>query len=305
MTRIAITGASGRFGRQVAQRLLERIDPSDLILITRRPAALGDLADRGVDVRAGDFDRPDSLPPAFAGADRALIISTLSVGRRHEQHGATIVAAAAAGVRHVVYTSSGGIHPDNPAIVIPDHLRTEETLKGSGLAWTILRDSLYAESVVLKIAPRALGIGRWLSATGEGRLAPVSQADCVEVAASVLTADGHEHRTYELTGPELVSMRDVAHLASELTGRDLEYVPIDDATLDGLLADAGVPFEYSEGMSTPSQGAVSRRDITSYERGIREGYFAVLSEDVADVLGRPPRSLRSVFLDHMDALVVA
>ena len=100
-------------------------------------------------------------------------------------------------------------------------------------------------------------------------------------------------------------MRDVAHLASELTGRDLEYVPIDDATLDGLLADAGVPYEYSEGMSTPSQGAASRRDITSYERGIREGYFAVLSGDVADVLGRPPRSLRSVFLDHLDALVSA
>jgi NAD(P)H dehydrogenase (quinone) len=177
MTRIAITGASGKFGRQVAQRLLERVDPGDLILITRRPDALGDLADRGVAVREGDFDRPDALPSAFAGAERALIISTLSVGRRHEQHGAAIAAAAAAGVGHVVYTSRGGIDPDNPAIVIPDHLRTEETLKASGLAWTILRDSLYAESVVLKMALRALGIGRWLAATGEGRLAPVSQAD--------------------------------------------------------------------------------------------------------------------------------
>jgi len=304
VSRVAITGASGKLGRKVAAELLERLDPQDLVLVTRNPDALGDLVARGIEVRAGDFDQPDGLPGAFAGADRALLISTLSVGRRHEQHAAAIAAAAEAGVRHVVYTSSGGIHRDNPAIVIPDHLRTEETLQESGLTWTILRDSLYAESVVLKMAPRALATGRWLAATGDGTLAPVSQDDCVAVAVRALTERGHENRILELTGPELVSMRDVAALASELTGRRLEYVPIDDATLDGLLGDAGIPLEYTEGMSTPSQGAASRRDIVSYERGIREGYFSVLSDDVRRVLGREPRSLRDVFLQHTDDLGV-
>jgi NAD(P)H dehydrogenase (quinone) len=286
----------------VTAALLNRGAPEDLILISRQPGALKAMAARGADVRHGDFDRPEDLASAFAGAERALIISTLSVGRRHEQHGVAIAAAKDAGVEHVVYTSSGGIHPDSPALVIPDHLRTEDTLKASGPAWTILRDSLYAESVVLKMAPRALASGQWIAATGEGRLAPVSQDDCVEVAARVLTEAAHRNRTYELTGPELVSMREVARLASELTGVPIEFVPVDDATLDALLADAGIPLDYSEGMSTPSQGAAARRDIVTYERGIREGYFSVLSSDVRTILGRDARPLRDVFVQHMDSL---
>lgn len=271
-------------------------------MITRRPEALDDLAARGAEVRAGDFDEPATLPAAFAGAERALIISTLSVGRRAEQHRAAIAAASDAGVRHLVYTSSGGIHPDNPAIVIPDHMRTEDALKESGLTYTILRDSLYAQSVATKMAPRAIETGRWMTATGDGRLAPVSKEDCVAAAVRILTGDGHEDRTYELTGPELISMRDAARLTSELTGRPIEFVPIDDATLDSLLADAGIPDDYVEGMRTPSQGASSRRDIVTYERGIREGYFEVLSDDVRRILGREPTPLRDVFLQHAEVL---
>jgi NAD(P)H dehydrogenase (quinone) len=293
---ILITGATGQFGRFVTDLLLERVPASDLILVTRNPAALAQLSARGATVRRADFDEPDTLAAAFAGADRMLLISTLSVGRRAEQHQRAIDAAAAAGVRHIVYTSSGGADPANPAIVIADHLGTEAALKKSGVSYTILRDSLYAEVVAVDIAGRALATGKWITCAGEGRCGFVSKADCVAVAATVLTTPGHEGATYEVTGPETLSFRDAARMASEVAGRPIDYVVVDAEELDALLADAGVPRHYVEGMFVPGVGTSSRQDIVSYELGIRAGYFAVKSDHVQKVLGRPPKSLREVLL---------
>ena len=132
-----VTGATGSFGRLITAQLLEHLHPAELILTTRNPPALANLAARGAHVRYADFDRPETLAGAFEDGDRMLLISTLSVGRRATQHRNAIEAAVRAGVKHIVYTSSGGATPANPAIVIPDHLQTEDALKTSGVAYTI------------------------------------------------------------------------------------------------------------------------------------------------------------------------
>src|SRR5690348_15324434 len=137
--RIAVTGASGQYGAQLTELLLARVRPSDLILVTRRPERLKAAAERGVEVRHGDFDRPEPLPQALAGSERALIISTLAVGpRRRRQHLAAIEAAARAGVRHLIYTSSTGIHPRTPSLAVQDHLFTEDAIRRTGLTFTFL-----------------------------------------------------------------------------------------------------------------------------------------------------------------------
>src|SRR4051812_32388424 len=123
---VIVTGASGHLGRLVAEDLVERIPAADVVLVTRHRDALRDMAEGGVTVRYGDFDEPDSLPEAFAGGERMLLISTLAVGRRTEQHRAAIEAAAAAGVSHLVYTSfpnPGPTHPVGP--VATEHGETE------------------------------------------------------------------------------------------------------------------------------------------------------------------------------------
>ena len=135
-----VTGASGRLGRMVTDELLEHLHPAELILTTRNPSALARLAARGTHVRYADFDQPETLAKAFEDGDRMLLISTLSVGRRAIQHRNAIEAAVKTGVKHIAYTSSGGAHPDNPALVIRDHLETEDALVHSGVAFTILRD---------------------------------------------------------------------------------------------------------------------------------------------------------------------
>ncbi|MER6939638.1 NAD(P)H-binding protein, partial [Nocardioides sp. NPDC000441] len=138
---IAITGASGQLGRLVADQLLTTVDPAELVLLTRDPAKLADYAERGADVRAADFSKPDELVEAFAGVERVLLISTDAVGARVEGHLAAIDAAVKAGVRHMAYTSVSGPTADNPAGVVADHAATEEALRESGLAWTMLRNN--------------------------------------------------------------------------------------------------------------------------------------------------------------------
>jgi NAD(P)H dehydrogenase (quinone) len=294
-----VTGATGRFGRMVTEQLLEHLHPAELILTTRNPPSLAKLAARGAHVRYADFDKPDTLAKAFEDGDRMLLISTLSVGRRGRQHRNAIEAAARAGVKHIAYTSSGGAHPDNPAIVIHDHLQTEDALRQSGVAYTILRDALYSEVPATEIGPRALESGKWVGSAGDGKIGFVSRADCVACAARVLTSRGHEGKTYEISGPELLSFRDAAALTAELSGRPVEYIVVSDDEMMASLIAAGVPRHYQEGMSTPGVGSSSAEDIVSYERGIRGNYFAVLSDHVEMLLGRRPRSLRQVFEDYL------
>jgi len=297
-----VTGATGKLGQMVTEQLLEHHHPAELILTTRNPHALANLAARGAHVRYADFDAPDTLARAFEDGDRMLLISTLSVGRRGTQHRNAIHAAVNAGVRHIAYTSSGGASTENPALVIRDHLETEAALKHSGAAYTILRNALYAEVPILDIGLRALAAGQWIGSAGDGQVPFVAKSDCVACATQVLTSPNHENKTYEITGPRLHSYRDACSIASALSGKPIAYTVVTDEEMLNALLQAGVPHHYEEGLHTPGIGTSSAEDIVSYERGIREGHFAVLSTDTEALLGRPPTSLRQVFEAHAHLL---
>ena len=246
---IIVSGASGGFGRAAAELLMDRVDPESLILTTRTPARLADLAARGAQVRLADFDRPETLGDAFAGGTRLLLISTARVGTRVEQHRQAAEAAVAAGVRHIVYTSLiSADAPGNPAIVKLDHRATEEILERCGAAWTFLRDSQYAEAVAGAMVPGALAAGRIPDNAHDGRIAFVSRDDCVASAVGVLTGKGHENVAYTLTGPELMTVPQALALASEIAGKPIEVVPVDDAAMFAHFDSLGIPRHASDDM---------------------------------------------------------
>ena len=170
MMRLVLTGASGKLGRRTAELTLRMCTPDGLILVTRSPAAFADLAARGVDVRFGDFSAPGSLRAAFAGGELLLLISTTDVARRSEQHRAAIDAAVDARVGRVIYTSVVSPEPPNPAIIAPSHHFTERALADSGMAFTVLRNSLYADFQVPEAA-RAIETGTLVHNRGDGRVA--------------------------------------------------------------------------------------------------------------------------------------
>jgi NAD(P)H dehydrogenase (quinone) len=283
---IVITGASGKLGRLTADLVLDRIPASEVILTTRHPEALSDLAERGATIRQADFDRPETLAEAFAGGERLLLISTDDLGRRTAQHRAAIEAAREAGMRHVAYTSYLNPVGDNPAVITPSHRDTEMVLLESGLAWTALRNSFYAEYQV-PAGAQAIATGRLVHNSGDGRIAYISRA---AAAAAILITDGHEDKLYDIAGPEPLSQYDVAALLSEVSGRPVEAVAVDDeAFIQGLTA-GGIPEPVA-------------LEFASYGRAIREGYLGEASSAVENLTGRPPRSLREVFEAHRDELL--
>jgi NAD(P)H dehydrogenase (quinone) len=289
---IVITGASGHLARLVAEELLDRDTPAELVLVSRRPELLGDLADRGATVRAGDFDDPASLADAFAGAERVLVISTglENLGRRIDQHRAAIEAAAAAGARHIVYTSVSNPVDQNPQrIVAAENRSTEELLQSSGIGWTVLRNGTYSE---VQVPPGSLAVahGKIYTNAGDGRMAPLSRRDCAAAAAAVLTRDGHEGRIYEITGPDRLTQTDLAALLSEVGGRAVKVHNVNDRILSWGLTKMGFPKTVA-------------REIVEFGKAIREGFYDVAESDVERLTGRAPRSLRDVLIAHRGELL--
>jgi NAD(P)H dehydrogenase (quinone) len=281
---LLVSGASGKLGRRTAEALLDAVPAERLILVTRTPEAVADLRARGCDVRFGDYDDPASLREAYAEAERMLLISASDVGIRAAQHRAAIAAAAAAGVRHVVYTSGLSPEPPNPAVISQSHHETEQALAASGLGWTVLRDSLYADYQVPEAA-QALAAGRLTHNRGAGAVAYVARDDCAAVAAAVVAGPGHEGRVYDVTGPEAFTARDLAQLYGELGDCTVEVEELDDdafvARLQGGAGD-DEHARYGAGL------------VASFGKAIREGRMASCTGVVESLTGRPPRTLRSV-----------
>jgi NAD(P)H dehydrogenase (quinone) len=278
---IAITGASGQLGRLTAEALLEKSAPSDVVLVTRNPDAIADLAERGADVRSGDFDDPASLPAAFEGVERLLLISASVFGVRVPQHRAAIDAAVAAGARSVAYTGGANPSHSNPAVAMRDHRETEEALLASGLDWTFLRNGIYAESL-LNGASAAVATGRLITNAGEGRTAYVARADCAAAAAAVLTGEGHERKAYDITSEDALSPADVAALFTELSGKTVEPAYLNDEEwIAAMVEHAGMPEPLA-------------KDIATFGIAARRGYLGAVSTTVAELTGREPVSVRAV-----------
>lgn len=289
---IAVTGASGHLGRLVAEGLLDVLTPQDVVLVTRTPEKLTDLAARGADVRQGDFDDPASLGAAFAGVDRLLLISGEAIGARVVQHSAAIRAAVDAGVRHIAYTSVGNPTDDNPAIAAPDHRATEEALRASRVAWTFLRNGIYADLQV-DAAAGAIATGTLLTNAGNGRIAYVTRADLAAATVAVLTTDGHEGKTYDLTGPDALDAEDLAAIYGELGGTRIEVAHIDDeGWVDAMVEHAGMPAELA-------------RVLATFGAAQRQGYSAVVTPTIEQLTGRAPTSLGEFLAAQRETLVAA
>jgi len=263
--KIVISGASGQLGRLTIAALLARGIPAlQLILVTRTPEQLAEYARLGAAVRYGDFTVQKSLPDAFAGGTRMLLISVGPDARpRPRAHQNAIDAAIAVGIRQIAYTSYVAISHGETTGLATDHYQTEEILKKSGLAWTMLRNSIYSD-ILLPEAAEEVARGLAIVPADDSPVGYVTRADCAAAAAAVLTTSGHEFRAYDITGPELVSQRDIALTASAVTGKNIDIV----------VAGSG------EVLPDPGFGGPA---------------IAVTSNDVAKLTGRAPTTLRTLF----------
>lgn len=297
---IIVSGASGELGRKVTELLLKEVEASELILLTRNPDSLADMSAQGAQVRKADFDDTENLADALKGGDIMLLISTLSIGRRFEQHSNAITAAKQAGVSHVIYTSSMGIQPQTPSLSGKEHYATEQFIQASGLKFTFLRNSWYADVLPTIILPPSFESGALVSSVGDGCVAPVAKQDCANVAAAVLlNADKHENSIYEITGPNLVNFHEIAALAADVAGKPLKFVNLPHDEMLKIFDAMGVNREYEEGMMSDSGHAWASEEMVTYEMAIKQHYFSICSHHVELITGKPAISLRKIMEDNL------
>lgn len=297
--KIIISGASGDLGRKITTCLLHSLPASDLILLTRNPATLADAAAQGASVRQADFNDAAGLQQALQGGDVMLLISTLSIGKRVQQHTTAINAAKAAGVRHIVYTSSCGIQPQTPSISGQEHYATEQVLQQSGLIFTILRNSWYADVVPQLLAPMAIAMGAFAGSTGDGLVAPVAKSDCARAAAAVLAnPQRHANAIYEITGPQLYTFADLIAHCSTVSGKPIVYQQVSHADKQAMFDAMGVSRDYQEGMMNATTNAWASDEMITYEMAIKQGFFALCSRHIEMITGSKAMTFAEVVELH-------
>jgi NAD(P)H dehydrogenase (quinone) len=272
---ILVTGATGQLGRLVVEALLRRGVPAQQIIATgRRTEVLADLADRGVVVRRADFDDQASLPEAFAGADKLLLVSGSQAGQRVRQHANAINAAKAAGVRLLAYTS--GVRASTSTLLAnQDHRATERLLAQAGVPHALLRNCWYLENYTGQL-PVYLERGI-VGAAGAGKVSAAPRADYAGAAAAVLAGEGHAGAVYELGG-EPFTMAELAEVISAATGRTVTYTDLPPEQYQAVLVGAGLPDETAA-------------MVADGDRGVAAGELLVEGDDLKRLLGRAPTPL--------------
>lgn len=288
---LLVTGASGQLGRRVVELLLERA-AGPIIATTRTPDSLAGFAARGVEVRHADFDSDTAtLAAAFAGARRALLISTDAVerpGHRLAQHRRAIAAFDRAGVQHVVYTSLTS-PIDTPALIAPDHAGTEAALAATRLDLTILRNCLYTD-YLLHALPVAVASGAIIDAKAGGAVAYVTREDCARAAAAALASGSHGRTTLDVTGPEAITSAQLAAILGELAGKPVTHTSIPaPALIDGMLGH-GLPRPVAE-------------LLASFDAAAARGDYSRASTAVEQLTGTRPTSVAAYLRSQRAVLV--
>ncbi|WP_019914733.1 SDR family oxidoreductase [Paenibacillus sp. HW567] len=270
--KIAFTGATGHFGSIVAEALLKSVPADSLVASVRNPEKAENLRARGVDVRQGDFDKPETLDAAFAGVDRLLIVSADGDNdTRIRQHKAAVDAAVRAGVGFIAYTSVG--RADSSSLFLaPVHKETEQFIRESGIPYSFLRNNWYLENEAGSIQAVQAG-APWLTSAGEGKVGWATRRDYAEAAAAVLTSEGHNNTVYELSGTP-VTQAELAAIVGEVLGKEVQVQQVDDAAYSSIMAGAGVP-------------EAALPIVVGIQRAIREGALDITSGDFAKLLQRP------------------
>lgn len=280
---MVVTGATGRLGGAIVRALVRRAPGEKIVASARNPEEATDLAALGVEVRHGDFARPETLRSAFAGAEQVLLVSSNAAAYGEDpvaQHRAAIAAAKAVGARRVLYTSHMAASETSLFPPMRTHAATERMLAESGLAWTSLRNGFYASSALGFIGD-GLRSGS-IDVPEDGKVAWTTHADLADASAAILASERRFDGPTLLTASEALDMKDLASLASDVLGRKVRRVVLPDDTFEALLTTRGVP--------RPLVGI-----SLGFYRASRNGEFSHVDGTLEQLIGRKPQTMRHIF----------
>ncbi len=282
-----ITGATGKLGSKIVNVLLESVPASEVAVSVRNPEKASVLKEKGVDVRHGDFDDPETLDAAFRDVERLLIISADGDNdTRIRQHANAVEAAERAGVTFIAYTSLADAQ-QSQNLMAPPHVETEGAIERTGIPHAFLRNNWYLENELGSIQGVLAG-APWVTAARDGKVGWALQHDYAEAAANVLMADDFEQDVFELSGP-LHTQAELVEALGEVLGREVELQEVSADAYANVMRGAGVPEEV-----IPL--------VVGIQESIRNGSLEVESNDFELLLGRPVTPLKEALKQLIDTL---
>lgn len=281
---ITVTGATGALNGETVEHLRKQDPTDEIVVVARDPAKAQRFADRGIEVRHGDYADPASLPAAFDGADQLLLVSSSDpTADAVSLHRTAIDAAIAAGVGRILYTSHQGAAFDNPFGPGRDHAATEQLLAESGIPWTSLRNGFYAHSLNWMLGPwRETGA---ITVPADGPVSWTAREDAAEAAAAILASNGAYDGPTTLTASTAPTFEEIATIASELTGHTIGLTVMDQDEWIATQIAAGQPE------------SAARFTLGVYQAA-RDGFFAGADPLLGTLLERNPRTVRDLLTEQ-------
>lgn len=282
---ILVTGATGNLGSSVIKQLDQIISKDKFIATSSSHEGVQALKEKGYQARLANFNDLDSSQNTFDAVEKVLLISTMDQNR-FEQHKNVIDIAIAKGVKHIIYTSLAIKDIETSAVrdLMISHFETEEYLINSGVTYTILRNTMYADALTQILGAQALQQNIQLPG-GEGKVPYALRREMGEATANLLTQSEHENKIYQIVGSNSYSYQDIANGLSKLLGKSITYENISEEDFIAKLQTFGFP-EFAIYLHA---GTITDIKSTQYE-----------IEDVTleKLLGKPTASLPE-FLEEL------
>ena len=281
MSNILVTGATGQLGSTIIAHLLDKMPANQITALVRDEKKATDLIEKGINIKIGDYFDKASLQTAMQGISKVLLISSSDFNDRLGQHKNVIDAAQQAGVNHIFYTGVSmkdiDVSPLKP--LLADHYQIEDYIKASGMTYTFLQNSLYAEVIPMFIGANVLATGIYFPA-GQGKVAFAVRKDLAEATANILASEGHDNKTYHLSANTATSFAEIAATLSELSGKTVNYISPEPADFEAMLKQIGLP----DGIILMS---------VLFAAGIKNNDFDATDNTLENFLGRKQSDLKS------------
>ena len=281
---ITVTGASGANGTELLKLLSSRGVAARAMV--RHPEKSGAIQLPGIEIVQGDFDRPETLRAALEGASKAFLLAPSSPNVEAQQK-TFVQCARDCGVRHLVKLSQLGADADSSQRFLRYHGAVEDAIRASGLAYTFLRPNLFMQTL-LSSAQTIKEKSAFYAPMSEGRISIVDVRDIAAVAFAALTQDGHEGKTYNITGPQALSHGDMAQALSHAVGREVRFVDVPPAAMKEALLGFGFPAWQADGLL---------EEYASWSHN----EAAQIASGVQDATGQAPRDFETFARDYAAA----